>query len=357
MPSRARALVLSLAIAGAVVAAMALPASRALAVRAPAAPDTSDTTVVAALTRDAVALAPLFSSAVVEQFLAAAPLRPPPSARVVWRDSAATRYYDESEHAGLSEAERAGLVRRELPAQFWYYTRYGTPLAYARALEILGENGTKTLRGRRVLDFGYGGAGSIGLLGQAGAEAVGVDVDPLLRALYTGDAAVEGWTSAAGGRARTVFGRWPADFATRAAVGQGYDLVLSKNTLKRGYIHPERPADPRQLVDLGVDDTTFVRELHRILVPGGRALIYNLSPAPSKPDEPYRPWTDGRTPFPRTLFEQVGFRVIAYDVNDDGPARAMGRALGWDQGEGGMKLDSDLFGHYTLVEKLSAKKK
>jgi SAM-dependent methyltransferase len=356
MPSRARLLVVPLAFAAAVCAAFtALPVPRALAVRAPAAPDTTDTTVVAALTRDAVALAPLFTSAVVEQFLAAAPLLPAPGPRVVWRDSAATRYYRESEHAALSEAERAGLVRRDLPGRFWYYTRYGTPLAYARALEILGKNGTKTLRGRRILDFGYGGAGSIALLGQAGAEAVGVDVDPLLRALYAGDPAIEGWTSAAGGRARTVHGRWPADPATRSAVGDGYDLFLSKNTLKRGYIHPERPADPRQLVDLGVDDTTFVRELHRILVPGGRALLYNLSPAPSKPDEPYRPWTDGRTPFPRALFEQAGFRVIAYDVNDDGPARAMGKALGWDQGEGGMKLDSDLFGHYTLVEKLSPK--
>jgi hypothetical protein len=38
-------------------------------------------------------------------------------------------------------------------------------------------------------------------------------------------------------------------------------------------------------------------------------------------------------------------------VNDDAPARAMGKALGWDQGAGGMDLAHDLFGHYTLVEK------
>jgi SAM-dependent methyltransferase len=333
----------------AALAAAVLPVPPTDAVRAPAAPDTADTSVVAALTRDAVALAPLFRTAPVEEFLAAAPLLPPPPARTLWRDSAATRWYNEAEQARLGEAERALLVRRDLPARFWYYTGYGTPLAYARALEVLGEHGLRSLRGLRVLDFGYGGAGSIALLAQAGAEAVGVDVDPRLRALYAGDPAIEGWTSKAGGRARTVDGRWPADAATREAVGGGYDLVLSKNTLKRGYIHPERPADPRQLVNLGVDDTTYVRALHGVLKPGGRALIYNLSPAPSKPQEPYKPWSDGRTPFPRALFEREGFTVLAYDVNDDAPARAMGKALGW--GASGMDLENDLFGHYTLVER------
>lgn len=350
MSTRARLLLP--AVVALALGAVLVPARRAVAVPAPAAPDSADTTVVAGLVRDAVALAPLFNTPVVGEFLAAAPRLPEPAPRVVWRDSTASRWFDEAEFAALDEAERAGLVRRDLPARFWYYTGYGTPLAYARALEVLGEAGLASLRGRRVLDFGYGGAGSISLLGQAGAVAVGVDVDPRLRALYAGDPSIEGWTSPAGGRARTVHGRWPAEAAAREAVGAGYDLVLSKNTLKRGYVHPERPADPRQLVDLGVDDTTFVRELHRILVPGGRALIYNLSPAPSPPDQPYRPWTDGRCPFARALFEENGFRVLAYDANDDRAARAMGRALGWDRGAGGMDLEHDLFGRYTLVERL-----
>ncbi len=321
------------------------------AVRAPAAPDTADTSVVAALTRDAVAVAPLCTTPVVERFLAAVPLLPAPRARTVWRDSAATAYWNEDDVSMLPDTTRARLVRRDLREGFWYFTRYGTPVAYARALEVAGEAGLSTLAGKRILDFGYGGAGSIGLLAAAGAHAVGVDVDPLLRALYAGEPALAGRRTAAGGSARAVHGRWPADAAVRREVLGGFDLILSKNTLKRGYIHPERAADPRQLVNLGVDDTTFVGYLWAALNPGGRVLIYNLSPAPSKPDEPYRPWTDGRCPFPREIFEKLGFIVLAYDANDDAAARAMGHALGWDQGVAGMQLESDLFGHYTLVER------
>lgn len=323
----------------------------ARAVRAPAAPDTADTSVVAALVRDARAVAPQFRAPVVEQFLAAAPKLPAPRARVVWRDSASTAYWNEETIGAVPDSSRAKLVRRELAEGFWYFTRYGSPIAYARALEILGEAGLGTLEGKRVLDFGYGGAGSIGLLAAAGAHAVGVDVDPLLPVLYAGEPMLAGAKTAAGGSAHAVHGRWPADEAARSAVGGGYDVIVSKNTLKRGYIHPERPANPRQLVHLGVDDTTFVRALHAALAPKGRVLVYNLSPAPSKPDEPYRPWTDGRCPFPRALLEREGFRVLAYDVNDDAPARAMGRALGWAEGKSAADFEKDLFGHYTLLER------
>lgn len=342
------------ALAGATLVALvaaSIAPGPARAVRAPAAPDTADTSIVAALTRDAVALAPLFATPVVEDFLAAAPLLPAPRPRTVWRDSAATAYWNEGDVAALPDTTRARLVRRDLREGFWYFTRYGTPLAYARALEVAGEAGLSSLKGKRILDFGYGGAGSIGLLAAAGAHAVGVDVDPLLRALYAGEPALAGAPTAAGGSARAVHGRWPADASAREAVGGGYDLILSKNTLKRGYIHPERPADPRQLVHLGVDDTTFVRALHAALAPAGRVLIYNLSPAPSKPDEPYRPWTDGRCPFPRELLEREGFRVLAHDAGDDAAARAMGHALGWDRGANGMDLANDLFAHYTLLER------
>jgi hypothetical protein len=150
---------------------------------------------------------------------------------------------------------------------------------------------------------------------------------------------------------RLVDGRFPADADVDAAVGGGYDVFLSKNTLKNGYLHPERPADPRRLVHLGVGDTAFVAAVARVVAPGGYVMIYNLCPAPAAPDKPYIPWADGRCPFPRALWEAHGFDAIAFDRNDDAAARAMGHALGWDRGDGAMDLDHDLFATYTLLRR------
>jgi hypothetical protein len=142
--------------------------------------------------------------------------------------------------------------------------------------------------------------------------------------------------------------------AVRKAISDGYDVITSKNTLKRG-IHPppEQNVDKRLLVDLGVDDAKFVKRLFDILKPGGSVLIYNLSPkqADLAAGEKYIPWADGRCPFDRELLEQAGFTVIEYDRNDDAAARDMGDALGWDEGEQPMDLQADLFAHYTLLRK------
>ncbi len=315
-----------------------------------AAPDTTDTTAVAGLKREAVALSGLYSSPLVHAFLEAVKDLPQIAPRTVRHYSARTRYYNEAESAALPETTRARLVTRRLDVHFYYYTRYGTPLAYSRALEILSANGVTAGRGLRVLDFGYGGIGQLRLLALLGADAVGVEVDPLLPALYSapGD---QGPISPGGGRLTLVHGRWPAEEGAKRGVGEGYDVVISKNVLKRGYIHPERPVDQRMLVDLGVSDSVFVAALGRTVKPGGLVLIYNLSPARSKPEEPYRPWSDGRCPFPQEIWTQAGFSVLAYDTNDSEPARAMGRALGWDRGGGAMDLTNDLFGTYTLVRR------
>jgi hypothetical protein len=148
-----------------------------------------------------------------------------------------------------------------------------------------------------------------------------------------------------------LHGKFPTEESLKTAVGGGYDLILSKNTLKNGNLHPEKPVDKRLLVDLGVDDETFVRALFAALKPGGRVLIYNLYPAQSPPDQPYKPWADGRCPFPVALWEKVGFKVKAFDRNDTRSAHALGRALEWDKGQTAMDFEKDLFALYTLVEK------
>src|SRR4030095_10025565 len=93
------------------------------------------------------------------------------------------------------------------------------------------------------------------------------------------------------GRLKLVHGRWPAEAAVKEAVGGGFDLVLSKNTLKHGYVRPSEKVDPRMLVDLGVPPEAFLPEVARILKPGGIFAIYNLCPAPRS--DRYVPWAYG----------------------------------------------------------------
>ncbi len=326
-----------------IAAMLFLPALVAQAADAPA-----DTTAVGAFRAEAAAVRSLYKSPLVSAYLDATARLPLVEPRTLHRDSSRTRYWTEKTFAPLADTTKARLVTVPVSERFYWYTRYGTPIAYSRALEIAAGAGFTSADDKKVLDFGYGGIGQLRLLAELGAEAVGVEVDPLLPAMYSepGD---QGAIGAKGGSVRLIDGRWPADIATVADVGDGYDLVVSKNVLKRGYIHPERPVDPKQLVHLGVGDTIFVKRLASIVKPGGLVLVYNLSPAPSKPDQPYRPWTDGRSPFSRETWQLGGFEVLEFERDDSEAARAMGRALGWDKG--GMDLENDLFAHSTLLRK------
>src|SRR5438132_4960834 len=119
---------------------------------------------------------------------------------------------------------QVGGERQIVDEEYYYTTRYGTPLAYARPLEVLAGAGFTDVAGKRLVDFGYGGIGQLLMLASLGAGAVGIDVDPLLRAMYA-----ERDGRFGDGSLRTLDGRWPTDAPVRAAVGGGYDLLLSKN--------------------------------------------------------------------------------------------------------------------------------
>ncbi len=345
-------------LAAAFVFAVSLPAvfaPGALAAAKPAAPAdyavpaASDSSPVAELQREAASLVPLMKSKFARRFLKATAQLPHIAPRAMLHDSARTMFWWENEAAALPDSARARLVKRTLDEQFYYTTRYGSPLAYARAFELLADAGLGGPERLRIADYGYGTVGHLRLLASLGADAVGIEVDPMLKKLYSvpGD---QGEITG-GGSVRLVHGSFPAGPGVAAEVGEGFDLFISKNTLKNGYIHPAQPVNPRMLVHLGVDDTSYVQAIARILKPGGFAMIYNLSPAPAPPDKPYIPWADGRCPFPREMWEAEGFSVIEFD-RDDGPAaRAIGHALGWDQGSRPMDLEKDLFAHWTLVRK------
>jgi hypothetical protein len=323
------------------------PASPSAGASASAAPAAGKT--VFEIRKEARALAPLMKSALVKEFLAAADDLPAQATRRFWHDAKKTQYHSDAEVARLSEAERRALYPRDVDEELYYVARYGTPMAYARPLDLLGL-GKDGLAGKRVLDFGFGAVGQLRIFAALGAYAAGIEVDALCQALYTapGDQGTIHGRLGRDGEVRLFFGFFPADAALRQAVGTGYDLFISKNVLKRGYIHPERFAPEKHLISLGVDDETFVRTLHGMLVPGGRVLIYNITPPPAPPDKPYIPWADGRCPFAREVWEKVGFRVLEFDRDDTPAAKAMARALEWDKKEEG---GDDFFATYTLAQK------
>jgi hypothetical protein len=228
----------------------------------------------------------------------------------------------------------------------FYNGRYGSPLTYARALDLAEKHGFAPKDGTKVFDFGYGSIGHLRMLAQIGIDATGVDVDPLLANMYA-----DGSGAYKKGRIQLLDGRFPAEEALVQSAGSGYDLFLSKNTLKRGYIHPSRtPASPRHVIDLGVTDEKYLAQVSSMLKPGGLFVIYNFCPARAPEDKPYIPWADGECPFSQEQLANAGFEVLEYDVVDDKPARELGHLLGWDA-PGGMNLETDLFAWYTIAKK------
>jgi hypothetical protein len=310
------------------------------------------TSVRDTMRQEAAALASWVKSDVAKAFLGAVPDLPAVTTRRVYYNKTTRDALVPAAAETLSAEARASYEARELDEAFYYTTRYGTPLAFVRPLDLLGQAGLAKIDGIRIADFGFGSIGQLRLLASLGATAIGIDVDKMLRALYREPADVGAIPRAASagkgapGRVELLFGQYPAEADLVTRLGTGLDAFVSKNTLKRGYIHPAKEVDPRMLVHLGVDDATFVRAVYAALKPGGYFLIYNLYPA--QPADRYIPWADGQTPFTRELLEEVGFTVLAYDVDDTAPARAMGATLGWAEQ---MNLETDLFGIYTLVRK------
>ncbi len=316
---------------------------------APAEPNPVDV-----LKQEAESLRPLVATDLGRAFLAAAGGLPVPAARTILRTKDRSAAYTPEQAAKLPEETRTALVEKTYPPAFYYTTGYGTPLVYARVVDLLAQNGVSSLAGKKLLDFGYGTVGHIRLLASLGCDAHGVDVEPVFQALYSqsgdhGD--IAGANNAPAGRITLHFGRWPAERAVVREVGGGYDIITSKNTLKRGYIHPARPVDPRTLVRLGVDDGTYLRTVFDALKPGGIFLIYNLCPAQAPPDKPYIPWADGECPFPRTMLEQSGFEIIEFDHEDRATALDYWMALGINDGKSREETGKDLFAWYTICRR------
>lgn len=319
--------------------------------------------VVEGLTAEAGKLRPLVKTEAVKALLDAVPALPEPSPRLLFRSKDRRSALSASEYDAMTEEERAKYQPYPRPPMFYYYTGYGSPLIYVRPLDLIAERagwgGADGFKGKKILDFGYGLIGHLRLLAMRGADVTGIEVSPVLRALYSepGDTGeikgVEG--SGVQGTLRLLHGFWPGEARVKEAAGEGYDLFISKNVLKRGYIHPpkDREVDERQLIKLGVDDATFLKEMHRLLKPGGYALIYNISPAqnPKDGEKPYLPHADGEFPFGRAAAEQAGFEVIAFDQPDHEAVLDVWMALGINGELSREEQAKDLFAMWTLLRK------
>lgn len=279
--------------------------------------------------------------------------------RRVFRDKAAGVVLSPAAHEALPQERKGSFEAVEIDEEFFYFTSYGSPLAYARPLDLVAQElGCKDsgFAGKRILDFGYGGIGHLRLLASVGAHVTGVEINPLLEALYSqpGDT---GEVPGAGiadpkppaGSISLVTGSWPSDPTVAQRVGGGYDLIISKNVLKNGYVHPAREIPDRQRVKLGVDDAGFLKAVATALNEGGLFMIYNI--CPKQREDKYIPWADGKCPFSREAIVAAGLEVLDFDVEDSVEARLQGKALGWDQGESPMDLENDCFAWYTLIRK------
>ena len=129
-------------------------------------------TPVAALKREALALEPLVTSPLAHDFLKATESLPamiPP--RAVYRDDAAKTYKIETTDAPLAKDEKSKLTRVNLDDSFYWTTKYGSPLAYTRPLEVLGRSGLERATGLKILDFGFGTIGHLRLLASLGTTS------------------------------------------------------------------------------------------------------------------------------------------------------------------------------------------
>jgi SAM-dependent methyltransferase len=261
---------------------------------------------------------------------------------------ATRQWYSAANWAKLNAEQQAQTQAQVFDETGYYATFYGSPMAYALVLDVAYAHGIEAVSGKRIVDYGYGAIGTIRLLAQAGARVTGIDVDPMLVALYDqpGDVGVMKGTETTGDL-RIVNANFPSELAV-TSVGNNNDLIISKNTLKKGYVAPDQG---KAQIDPGVPLPQFLKAMRDALKPGGLLVIYNISQKLDPGN--YRPANDPRSPFTKAQYEFAGFEVLAFDASDDTRARKLGESLGWGGPQGMGDLQTNLFALYTVVKRIN----
>lgn len=319
-------------------------------------------TLLESLQDEARALEPHVESQAVLQWLRATDRLTPITPRSIYFRPEPRAVLSQAEFAALPEADRATFTPRPIADESYYATNFGTPLCYARALDLAAAvGGWQTFADRRILDYGYGQIGQIRLLAACGADVVGVDPAAGLRARYSlpedqgpyppapagSDAALAGPQ----GSVKLVSGFWPGHADTAAAVGTGFDLIIARNVLKHGYVHPIAEVPATTQIDLSCSDEQFLKATLDSLNPGGLLIIYNLG-GPRLREGAYDASSDINCPWTRAALESAGFEVVAFDMDDSEPTRQHALIFGWAQPTD--PIAAQWFSLYTIVRKPAA---
>lgn len=240
--------------------------------------------------------------------------------------------YTPSEARELGPEDLAGCRPVDYGPGRYYATNYGSPIAYASALLCAAQAGVESFKFKRILDIGYGQIGQLEMLARCGAEVDGVEADPVIHRLYTSTRLTDAVVARDGtkGSVSLHLGEWFADWRFRDRVGDGYDLILARNVLKRGYVRPEEPMEHFDPIDIGGDPATGARTLFDALRPGGIVVVYNLGGGAWRLDDgSYNASADVRDPLGREAWEEAGFEVLHFQTNGSRLMREVGVALGW----------------------------
>jgi len=272
---------------------------------------------VARLQRLARALQAAVRSDLATDFLNATSALPWIQPRKLYQDPDSKDLYPSSQIASISADRRWKLVSRSFDEHDCYEGRYGMPLSYAVFMDALSDFGVRSLSGKRVLDLGFASILPLRLMACLGASVTGLETDKLVSALYAFDGdsgpvrTVRGRTidRSHEGSIALKRGRLGVDWTPQSAA---FDLILSRNTLKQGYVHPRPEHAHEPNVKLKLTDEAFLASVRGALASGGLFAIYNtFDPSDSGPG------ADGRCPFTREQLTLSHLEVLGHDQSDD----------------------------------------
>jgi SAM-dependent methyltransferase len=202
-------------------------------------------------------------------------------------------------------------------------------VSYVGPVAVLRQAGLRSWAGTRVLDYGCGAGAWLANIAAAGARATGIEVPAwaTTRVTISEPDGVNDLAPPAPGvpPARRLLGNFPAWPDMREAVGGGYDIILSKNVLKKSYVRED-------FVQLGATDEAFLGEMHDRLKPGGLFLIMNLGSRPQA-GAPAKGAEDAHAAFTGAQLRAAGFEVLADDVDASAVSSALLVRSGYDPEE------------------------